>query len=185
MLLSILILSLESRRHFLDRLLRVLGPQKTEGVEIILEIDNGENSIGKKRNIALSKATGEYVVYVDDDDLVSEDYVEKILEAIKSKPDCVSLTAFYFIDEILHGLSYHSINHTSWYDKHDKVLRFTRYYRQPGHTNAIRRELALKCPFPEVSWGEDRSFCACILEHLKTESYIVEPIYYYFFRKTK
>ena len=52
-------------------------------VELLVLIDNKKRTLGAKRNEMIGLAKGEYVVFIDDDDLVSEDYVESILEAIK------------------------------------------------------------------------------------------------------
>ena len=87
--LSILIPTVVGREHLLERLRSVLNPQLTEDVEVIEQKDNKEISIGKKRQELLEKATGEYVVFIDDDDMISEDYVKSIIKALESEPDCV------------------------------------------------------------------------------------------------
>lgn len=185
MILSILILSLEKRKHFLDRLISVLEPQLTKDIEIIYEIDNGQKSIGKKRNEALLKATGEYICYIDDDDIVSNDYVDKILEALKTKPDCVGINLLHFNDNILGGLTYHSIKYRTWFEQYESNIRLMRYYRNPNHLNPVKKEHALKVMFPEISMGEDKEYSKNILQYLQTEKHIIEPIYYYLYRRNK
>ena len=51
-------------------------------IEIITEEDNGENSVGKKRNNVLDRAAGEYVCFIDDDDMVTDIYVSEIVNAL-------------------------------------------------------------------------------------------------------
>ena len=133
----------------------------------------------------MKKATGEYICYVDDDDLVSEDYVSKLLEALKSKPDVVGMHLLHFNDGSLAGFTYHSLKYKEWSESKENVIGMMRYYRNPNHLNPIKRELALNCPFPETSWGEDRDYSKDILKYLNTESYIREPIYYYLYRSNK
>ena len=79
MKLSILICTLKGRDEYLNRVLQVLEPQKTDDVEILIESDERQMTIGQKRNKLLDRAIGDYICYVDDDDLVSVDYIEKIL----------------------------------------------------------------------------------------------------------
>lgn len=84
------------------RLFDVLEPQLTDEIEVIL-IDDGCNEkeldklkaniihlptnsggASKPRNIGLDNAKGEYVAFIDSDDLVSEDYIETILPKLKT-----------------------------------------------------------------------------------------------------
>ncbi len=87
------------------RLKGVLEPQLSENVEWII-IDDGcnekeldsfkarvihlnTNSGGASvpRNIGLDNAQGEYICFIDSDDLVSKNYIEKILEKTKEEWD--------------------------------------------------------------------------------------------------
>lgn len=185
MILSILILSTKSREKYLNRLLSVLNPQLTELVEVITVIDEGESTIGKKRNDAVSRAQGEYICFVDDDDLVSNDYIIKILSALKNKPDCVGIHLLHYNDGMLAGFTYHSLKYRDWFESRESVISLMRYYRNPNHLNPVKRDIAQKCPFPETSWGEDREYSKNILQYLTTEEYVMEPIYYYLYRSQK
>jgi glycosyltransferase involved in cell wall biosynthesis len=77
MTLSILICSLPGRIKYLSELLNVLNPQ-IEGEEIIINIDKYK-TIGAKRNDLLNASKSDYVCFIDDDDMVSEDYLDEIL----------------------------------------------------------------------------------------------------------
>ena len=185
--LSLLVCTLEDRSDYLTRLLGVLDPQVegTSEVELLIEKDEGQKTIGEKRNTLLRKASGEYVAFIDDDDIVSSDYVEKIIKALESDPDVIGMNLLYFVDSNFTGISYHSLSYDSWFENQDKSTGLMRYYRNPNHLNPVKRELALKAGFPEISMGEDRAYSAKLLEHIKQEKYIIEPIYYYFFRSVK
>ena len=183
--LSILIPTLINRFSYLERLMKSLNNQLDESIEVITELDSGESSIGYKRNSLLSKAKGEYISYIDDDDIVSSDYISKTLNAIQSKPDCVGIHLLHIEDNNLKGFTYHSLRYKSWYDTTDINTGYKRYYRNPNHINPIKRDIALKCPFPDISMGEDKEYSKNILQYLKTEEYIIEPIYYYLYRTNK
>ena len=66
--LSILIPSIDERKNLLAELMGALRPQKTDNVEFLVMTDNGQMSIGQKRNMLLGQSHGEYVAFVDDDD---------------------------------------------------------------------------------------------------------------------
>ena len=57
---SILVCSVEKRKHFLDRLKSILEPQLTDEVELLVDLDSGQKTIGQKRNDLLEKAQGDY-----------------------------------------------------------------------------------------------------------------------------
>jgi glycosyltransferase involved in cell wall biosynthesis len=188
MLFSILICTLDHRKEYLERIMQALSSQikeKEDLVEILSETDDGSLSIGSKRNRLLERAQGDYIAFVDDDDVVSSDYVDKILEALQSKPDVVGMHLLHFNDGVLAGFTYHSLRYESWFENRDTNLGFMRYYRNPNHLNPVKREYALQTKFPEISMGEDKDYSYKILKHLKTEEYITEPIYYYLFRRNK
>ena len=91
MKLSILVPTLDSRSLYLSMMLSSLEGQLTPEVEVLTEIDRGEKTIGEKRNILLERATGDYISFVDDDDIVAYDYVDSILRAIETSPDVVGI----------------------------------------------------------------------------------------------
>jgi glycosyltransferase involved in cell wall biosynthesis len=176
MKLSILIVSLESREKLADRLLDVLEQQRQPDIEILFNIDDGKKIIGTKRNELLRQATGDYVSFVDDDDLVSPNYISNVLNAIKSGPDCVGIKGVMTTNGENPKTFIHSLKYKSWFEK-DGI-----YYRSPNHLNPIKRKLALKVGFPEKNHGEDHDFSMGVYPLLKEEEFIKEPIYYYIFR---
>ncbi len=184
---SILVCSLEKRKNFLDRLMACLSPQieGIDAVEVLIETDTGEKSIGAKRNRLIERSKGDYIAFVDDDDVVSSDYVNKILKAIETKPDVVGMHLLHFNDGHLGGFTYHSLDYDSWFENQDKTTGYMRYYRNPNHLNPVKRGYALRTKFPEISMGEDKEYSKNILKFLKTEEYITEPIYIYLFRSNK
>lgn len=171
--LSILICSLNEREAMRNQLLQQLRNQKTEEVEILVEVDNGDMLIGDKRNLLLKRAKGDYVCFVDDDDSVSSDYVAKILKSVEDGPDCCGIEGTMTTNGRRPKKFIHSLRYKMWFEKNGV------YYRNPNHLNPIKREIALKVGFTGKSHGEDRDFSKSVLPHLKTETYIQGPIYTY------
>ena len=91
MKLSILIPTLHSRKVKLERLMKLLRDQLQPDIEVLLEPDKGEVSIGCKRNALLHRALGDYVCFIDDDDTVSPDYIACLMEGIYRGVDVVSI----------------------------------------------------------------------------------------------
>ena len=171
--LSILICSLEERKDLLDRLLYRLKPQEDDRIEILIEVDDRKMTIGAKRNILMRRATGKYVAFIDDDDLVSFDYVRKIMKATKQEPDCCGMEGIITFRGKYPCKFIHSKKYKTWSQK-DRV-----YYRPPNHLNPIKKEIVRHFPFPELNKYEDRNYSTRTYSHLKSEVYIKSPIYFY------
>jgi len=172
--ISILTVTVDSRKDVFQNLARVLRAQSNGEVEMLANSDNGSKSIGQKRNELLQAAKGDYVVFVDDDDMVSPFYTFGILEALKSNPDCCGIEGIITLRNIGPKKFIHSIQYQDWFENDDI------YYRCPNHLNPIKREIALDTMFPDKSWQEDKAFSEALKGKLKTEVYIKGPIYYYY-----
>ena len=172
--LSILICSLKSRETLLMNLARILKMQGDSRVEILSIIDNGEISIGEKRNKLLYSAKGEYVCFLDDDDMISPFYIPNILKALEKTPDCVGFKGIITQKNKEQKIFIHSIKYNSWYEENNI------YYRCPNHLNPIKKELAISIGFPNLYYHEDQNFSMRIKDLLKTEEFINDPIYFYY-----
>lgn len=179
-LLSILILSMESRKDSLNRLLRILSPQLTDNIEILINIDDGKKTIGLKRQELLEKSKGKYVCYVDDDDVVSDDYVKILSAACKRNPDCIGIRGLYYENGIPRGEFINSINNSKWEDKSKLFLR------TPNHLNPIKYEIAIKEGFNiDKSFGEDHEYSTGVKNMIHSEVYVPDVLYKYFYNRRK
>jgi glycosyltransferase involved in cell wall biosynthesis len=173
MKLSILICTLEERKLQYDNLRSSLMSQYDSDVEILSCCDNREMSVGSKRNALLKQSTGEFLVYIDDDDSIHPNYISLILEALQSNPDCVGMTGIITFNGTNPRKFIHSIKVNEWYESNGV------YYRYPNHLNPVKRELALQVGFPECNFGEDKNYSDRLKPLLKTEVMIDTPIYFY------
>ena len=86
MKLSVLICTIPERKEKFDILLNKLQFLSiNKDVEILC--DNrarGTVTIGQKRNDLINKSTGDYISFVDDDDDISNNYFDLILNAIET-----------------------------------------------------------------------------------------------------
>ena len=85
--LSILIPTIPSRiSTFFPTLTNKLLRQckNRNDIEILGFFDNKKRSIGMKRQGLLDLIKGEYFVFIDDDDDISEDYIDEIFKALNN-----------------------------------------------------------------------------------------------------
>lgn len=195
--LSILIPHTTKYVGFLERLEERLYPQMTDEVEVIRFIDDGvtynkkdkdyiKKSIGHKRNQLLYKASGEYLQFLDSDDLVSENYISLQMEGINLGVDCCSLKGIITEDGKNPKVFEHSIKYKE-YKTNDKPVNGVTYERYPNHLNCIKSSIAKQFTFPEINHGEDTDWATQIFKSgmIKTEHYIDQAIYYYEYRSKK
>lgn len=184
MKLSILIPTIPKRAGLLKRLLNILNSQITNEVEILTNSDDGRKTIGRKRNELIQQAKGEYIVFIDDDDEVTLDYIPLILNAIKKKPDVVCFSGWMTTNGQNRKDFYFSLNYP--YSQVELKGKFV-YLRYPNHLCPMKRELVKDIPFDNISLFEDFNWATTIHKRqiLKKQVIIPEFIYHYIYRTIK
>ena len=177
--IAILIPTLPVRIDKYAKLIKELNRQIVEAklvdkIQIISLCDTKEYVVGKKRNYLLSLSLAKYICYIDDDDWIAKNYIKKIYEASLKGKDCVTFLGTYSSNQDKRTFDI-SIKH-----KHDHNTNEC-FYRIPNHLAVIKREIAVKCPFPHLQYGEDSQYAKYLQKHLKTEYQIREKLYFYNF----
>ncbi len=104
-------------------------------------------SVGAKRNHLIANALGDYVSFVDDDDLVSDRYVAELLHRIPLAPDVITFKAHVFLP------GKPLIMTTFGPFAQDRSVNAATHERLPNHLCAWRRSLCLL--YGEGINGED------------------------------
>jgi glycosyltransferase involved in cell wall biosynthesis len=141
--------------------------------------------VGAKRNKLLDMAQGEYLCFVDDDDRVFGDYLEKILEALKTKPDVVGITILW-TDQIFEAirLLVRSLEYNDVHWMPSMTLGGQLGCGRPAHLNPTKSSIAKSERFNEkLTAGEDSDWSSRVVGKLKTCVPIDLPIYHYNFQK--
>jgi hypothetical protein len=150
-----------------------LSDYDQERVEIVVLTDNKKIMLGHKRNLLVEMAQGKYVVFVDDDDRIAEDYISTLLKATEYDADCISFTAEVSLNGEAPKLCYYSKDNQADYNTSDAYLRI------PNHICCVKRDVSLKSSFPNVLYGEDAGYSKVLLPNIKTEYKIDKVLYYY------
>ena len=149
-MLSVCIPTLPERIQMFQTLWdRLQGLVKTAPFEIELIAQSGDDTTGKKRNDLIYEAKGDYVVFIDDDDQVSDDYFLVMEEGIKQGVDCIRLNGKYSFNGSYQKNFHCSLTYTQWGDE----TAFA--YRPPCHLNPIKTSIMKRFPFQDTSVGED------------------------------
>lgn len=174
--LSILLCTVVSRADLFAKLhAHILKQAEGRSVEVLVACDNKEISIGKKRQNLLEQAAGDYIVYIDDDDWCADDYVDRILAALQSSPDCVGFLITCTTNGKNPAKAIASMKYKEWMENRDGYA----HLRSPYQKTPVRREIALKVGFPDLRYGEDRVYSRGITKLIRTEAFISSVLYFY------
>lgn len=184
-LLSVLICTITERvldGNYLPRLIKQLTrqvlPEYKDKVEILVFNDNRTYRIGEKRNLLIKESKGKFVCFVDDDDLVSEDYISTLVEVIESNPDVEYIGwKQQFVENGIFDkrITLHSLKYHDWFE--DDVA----YYRNVTHLNPILREKAVIVLYEPINVDEDNQWSQKVYKILHSEYFIDKIMYYYYF----
>ena len=180
---TILIPTIPARAELFGRLLGVLLPQLDahEGrVTVLAWRNTGRPHLGALRDAMLLAAPGEYVSFIDDDDLVPAYYVDEVARALDGRPDHVGFQLEYTTEQegvqVGREIVDHSLRHGRWHRNLEGQL-----VRDFTHIDPIRRDLALNGQFARAKRGraEDRMWVKQVRGWLRTEAYIDKIMYHY------
>lgn len=176
---TILIPTLGQRADLFARLLTQLMPQVDEAdgaVKVLAYWNNGELGLPTIRQTLVQAVDTQYLSFVDDDDLVVDDYVPTILEALSSSPDFVGFQVQCYTDGEPQGVAHHSLAHRRWGERPGGIL-----VRDISHINPMRAAIAKRADFRRAAPGqpEDRIWVRQLRGKLKTEVVIDRIMYHY------
>ncbi len=152
-------------------------------IKVIHQENQGQSTA---RNTGLSKATGEYISFIDSDDEIAKNFIEELLSAYS---DNTSLSVC--------GMHYKRVRKKTAEDvyirplrarkKHESNAAYILYLltidgRMYSSVNKLyRAEIAKKCHFDKtINFAEDTKFVLDYLKKAKGEiSYVLLPLYIY------
>lgn len=182
MILSVLIATTEDRKQTFERLFKEFESQLDKNqlrdtVELVVECDNKEISIGAKRQKLLERAKGKWIVFFDDDDWPMPYYIAIITYAVTSDQniDCVGINVKMTTNDLHPQKCCHSFKYPVWKDNVDGWD----YVRNITHFNPVKKELALKAGFKDLRFGEDIDYSNRLYPLLTKEYYIPIPLFHY------
>lgn len=180
-LFSVLILSIPSRLEKLTKLYSFLQNQiKDAPVEVLCLVDNKAMTIGEKRNRLLTCARGKYLAFLDDDDMVSDDYIDSIVDAIRNnhEADVIAFNQHCTVNgkEFLVDFN---LNHQNEPARLDANGNYADIKRKPYHMCVWKSVIAKNTPFPDVSYGEDLAWIMSLSMRCRKQYKINKILHYY------
>lgn len=134
-------------------------------VEICVAFDCKELSIGLKRQSLLEQASGKYLSFIDDDDAITDAYVEDLWACIQGGYHTMRLRGQIGDYPFLHSLD---VKLTDMMATRDTPPVFQ---RPPNHLNPMLSDVAKLVPFKDATYGEDLDWTITLFRrmYLKTQ----------------
>lgn len=183
---TILVATLGQRSAKFKRLMNTLLPQlKPYGkrAKVVALWNNGETSLSAIRQTLLMSVDTDYVNFVDDDDMVSEYYVDRVMQALEYEPDYIGWPTQYYVDGQSAFTIDNSLKYGSWHTRNGKL------YRDISHTHTMLTSVAQVADFRVVRRyrAEDYAWVKQVRQSklLRREVYIPEIMYHYYYSRSE
>ena len=158
MRLSVLICTLPGRfrpsNNAIELFNGLTDQARGKSVQILYLGDNKSMNVGTKRNKLLSIADGEFISFVDDDDQVSDDYVDTLLRYSEFNIDCVTIGVDYYQDN--RNVKVYNYDFKMDINFRDEKTGIPTAGRMPNHLCLWKKSIATRIKFPEINLSEDR-----------------------------
>ena len=134
----------------------------------------GGLSVGAKRDALKCRATGDYLVFVDDDDIVAPNYLESVLRLSESNPDIITFRSLYK-SSTYWGIVDMNLNHSENEQMNDNTI----VKRQPFHVCPIRTSIAQQHSFPDINNAEDWGWMVKVLSNCQKQAHSDQILHQY------
>lgn len=100
-----------------------------ERYQHIKVIDKKNEGVAKTRNLGIKKATGDYIMFIDQDDYIANDYVDQFVTAIKENDSDVAIGGFKRVNEIGKILYQMNLKNTYW-SRYNIITPWAKIYKK-------------------------------------------------------
>ena len=152
--LSILIPTLVERDAQRERLLASIREKlgrlaPTLRVEFCIDRDNRQVSVGLKRQRLKKRANGKYLAFIDDDDDITDAYIEDVVATIRGN---------FHVMRLVGQISRHNFIHSTEFNLTTMMASQSEppvFQRPPNHLNPMLADIAKFFSFRDATYGED------------------------------
>lgn len=181
-LLSVLIPGVPQHLPATVRLLNVLSAQNHPQVEVLLYYDNMKRPLGCKRNALMDQAQGKFLCHVDDDDLVSDDFISTLIPECEHDVDLIAYDADCSLNGSRPFRVFTGIGFDNEQPKHLLHGGYSDIKRTAWTWCLWRTSLARECRYPErYDPVEDASFLNQALPRVGSHRKVDKVLYHHFY----
>ncbi|WP_342985837.1 glycosyltransferase family 2 protein [Clostridium saudiense] len=150
----------------------------------VIHKENG--GLSSARNVGLYNSSGKYIVFIDSDDFVKEDYIELLLKSLIESNSDISMCSFEYVEKFNVKVNENILNENKIYSNFDIIKKTLEGKVQFYAWNKMyKRELFINnlISYPEGRLYEDMPTFMKLLLNSKKVSYINKVLYSYRIRE--
>lgn len=165
-----------------DNTLNVVKKFKDSRIKII---DKKQEGVSKTRNVGIDISKGNYIYFVDADDYIEPNTLEKFVDIInKYNPDLIICGIF---SETYNGNSFDKLNFKEKFYKdrnslnNDLIKLYNNHLTYNIGNKILKKDIISKhkLRFPNIHFGEDNAFNQMYLKYCNTVYNINDCLYHY------
>lgn len=171
-----------------DESLSICNEWKEKDKRIVV-VNKENGGLSSARNAGIKKANGSYICFVDSDDYVELDMVEKLINAIHEDGSDIAIcnrVEFYdYKKKNQYKLSFKNDNKHLCMNKKEALAELCsfRLFDMSAWSKMYRTSFFSNMDFPEGKLSEDYYIMYILFDKCKKISYVNEPLYVYRQRK--
>lgn len=163
----------------------------TEKYHNVFAYFKNNGGVSSARNLGIRKSKGKYLTFIDGDDFVSDNFIERLLREIKDDIDVLFFQ--YGSDDVMDN-SFNISKTITKEIENDVIIKSSFLAKEPieNHkynfravwSKAIKRKIVEdnNILFPEnIYFGEDMVFMLNVYSNMKTKKFISDVLYHNFF----
>lgn len=142
-----------------------------------------QSGVSNARNSLIDRSTEDYIVFLDDDDLISENYLEELLSVTDLTTMGISNIKNFETDLNSLKTNYIGKKFLTLNDNETSKFKTRKYYSSPC-AKMLHREMVKNTRFNEMlARGEDALFMACISKNIKGTCKTHDSACYYVYER--
>ena len=155
---------------------RTILSQYQQKDDRIIVVDKENGGLSDARNVGIEKASGEYLVFVDSDDAVHEDYVRELKNALEGSNSDIAVCdmAYFYEDGTKKKSSGGSFDCTNCLETPELIA-----INNSACNKMFKKELFDDCKFPYGKLYEDLALIPILLYKANRVVKVDKPLYFY------
>lgn len=147
---------------------------------VVIHKENG--GLSSARNVGIREATGDYITFVDSDDYISNDFIEKTVNLLMSNNAQICIMGMKYVSEAESAFTNNTDRHVVYEMSAEQAIEASLYQRLfscCAPSKMYKKSVIGDIAFPEGRLSEDLATCHLFLDRAEKIIFLDDIGYYY------